>query len=185
MGDFRRVRVPGATYFFTLVANRRAPIFSNPAARRALHRAMVWVRANHPYTLDGAVLLPDHIHLLITLPPADAAYPTRMMLLKKRFTEFARESGLVREGPLTKKAALRGEAGFWQRRYWEHTIRSDADYQNHLDYIMYNPVKHGLVSRVADWPHSSFHRLVLNGLYPLDWGGTKEMKEMASLRTGE
>jgi putative transposase len=146
---------------------------------------MVWVRTNHPFTLDAAVLLPDHIHLLITLPLGDADYPTRIMLMKKRFTEDIRGSGLIKEGPLTMKASLRGEAGFWQRRYWEHSIRSETDYQNHLDYMMYNPVKHGLVSRVADWPHSSFHRLVLNGLYPLDWGGIHDLNGAGAILAGE
>ena len=111
--------------------------------------------------------------MLITLPPADAEYPERIKAIKTRFTRALPvpvRDKLIKPG-LSKTA--KHEAGVWQRRYWEHTIRNDADYQHHLDYMMFNPVKHGLVRKVADWPHSSFHRLVRKGVYPLDWGGTK------------
>ena len=71
---------------------------------------------------------------------------------------------------LRSKVAQR-EKGIWQRRYWEHVIRDDADLSRHVDYIHFNPVKHGLVSRVCDWPNSSFHRYVKGGLLSIDWGG--------------
>ncbi len=172
MADYRRVQVEGGTYFFTLVTNRRQPLFLRPEARRVLRSALVRVRSSRSFTLDAAVLLPDHLHLLVTLPPGDADYATRIMLLKKHFTEIAKLCTALRQGPVTEHAKQRGEAGFWQRRYWEHTIRNDKDYGHHLDYMMFNPVKHGLVCKVADWPYSSFHRLVRKGLYPKDWGGT-------------
>ena len=178
MADYRRVRVEGGTYFFTLVTNRRQPLFLLPEARRVLRHAMVQVRSSRPFTLDAAVLLPDHLHMLVTLPSGDADYATRIMLFKKRFTEIAKRCTTLCEGPVTKEAKRRGEAGFWQRRYWEHTIRNGADYEHHLDYMMFNPVKHGLVRKVADWPHSSFHHLVRRGLYSIGWGGTKEIISM-------
>jgi putative transposase len=65
----------------------------------------------------------------------------------------------------------KGERGIWQRRYWEHTIRDEKDYQAHFDYIHFNPVKHGYVSAAREWPHSSFPQSVTRGVYPVDWGG--------------
>jgi putative transposase len=185
MADYRRVRVEGGTYFFTLVTNRRRPLFLRAEARRALHRAMVGVRRSRPFTLDAAVILPDHLHLLITLPAGDADYATRIMLIKKRFSETAKAAAGLEGAPVTRRAEARGEAGFWQRRYWEHTIRSESDYRRHLDYMMFNPFKHGLVRMVADWLYSSFHRLVRQGLYSPDWGGGGEGAAVAKVAAGE
>jgi putative transposase len=76
--------------------------------------------------------------------------------------------------PRSASNARKREKGIWQRRYWEHVIRNDADLERHVDYIHYNPVKHGHVTRVVDWPYSSFHRYVERGLLAADWGGDIE-----------
>ena len=111
------------------------------------------------------MILPDHLHIVMTLPAADADFPTRWRLIKRRFTDAVAKS----------RASVprhdNGEHALWQRRYWEHTIRDETDFARHVDYIHFNPVKHALVTRVRDWPHSSFHRYVRNGLLPVDWGG--------------
>jgi putative transposase len=185
MADYRRVRIAGGTYFFTLVTSRRIPLFLRPEARRVLHEAMVRVRTSRRFVLEAGVLLPDHLHLLLTLPPGDADFATRIMLVKKRFSEMAKNRMGLSEAPDTRRAERRGEAGFWQRRYWEHSIRNDADFRHHLDYMMFNPVKHGLVQRVADWPYSSFHRLVRQGVYPSNWGGTFAEGAAAKIEAGE
>ncbi len=184
MPDYRRVRIPGATYFFTLVVNRRERLFACAAARRCLAQSLLWLREGHPFQLDAAVLLPDHIHMMLTLPAGDTDYPTRLMLLKKRFTLLARTEPKVREGWVTNRARIRGEAGFWQRRYWEHTIRDAPDFKRHLEYIFFNPVKHRLVDRVKDWPYSSFHRYVKSGTYTTGWCGDIS-KAVENLRAGE
>jgi len=121
------------------------------------------------------VVLPDHVHAVWTLPPDDADYPTRWMLIK---------AGFARRMPKGERinASRRGKAerGIWQRRYWEHTLRDEDDFRRHIDYVHYNPVKHGLVTRPADWRHSSIHRYIREGILPSDWGAA-----VASIDAGE
>ena len=165
MPDYRRSRVPGGTYFFTvnLLERRRRLLVEHVAALRAAVRT---VRDRQPFHIDAWVVLPDHLHCLWTLPPGDADYSGRWKAIK---TAFAK--AVPREELLSDVRRLKGERGIWQRRFWEHTIRDDRDYAAHMDYICFNPVKHGLVGWVVDWPYSSFHRLVRAGVYPADWGG--------------
>src|ERR1700751_3431494 len=107
----------------------------------------------------------------MTLPEGDIDFPNRWRLIKRRFTDAVVKSG-------TSVSRLRnGEVALRQRRYWEHTIRDDKDFERHIDYIHFNPVKHGLVERVRDWPYSSFHRYVSEGILPEDWAG--DMGEVA------
>jgi putative transposase len=122
------------------------------------------VRAKHPFEIDAWVVLPDHLHALWTLPAGDADYPTRWALIKAGFSR-----GLLRHEPIAGSRRKKGERGIWQRRYWEHMIRDDRDLEAHTNYIHYNPVKHGYVRRVVDWPFSTFHRGVARGTYPPDW----------------
>jgi putative transposase len=185
MPNYRRVRVPGGCYFLTLVTSKRSPLFASADSRRILGAALAWVRRQHPFTLNAIVLMPDHLHVLLTLPPGDSDYATRVMLLKKRFTETSRKLGICSQG-----AVGRGEKGlskpqYWQRRYWEHTIRSQDDFAAHLDYMMFNPVKHGLVQTPAEWPHSSIHRLVQLGVYSRDWGGNSASVGSVTREAGE
>ena len=116
-------------------------------------------------SIEAIVVLPDHLHTIWTLPADDADYAERWRMIKSRFTK-----SLVKEGVKIGRNE-KGEYDLWQRRYWEHTIRDDLDLQRHVDYIHCNPVKHGLVERVSDWPHSSFHRYVRDGIVSVDWGG--------------
>lgn len=154
--QYRRVFVPGATFFFTVVTARRRPLFRDAAACDLLRQAFRQVARQRPFTVNAMVVLPDHLHCLWTLPPEDADYPTRWRLIKTWVTQ-------------------RYDAGhsLWQPRYWEHLIRDDTDYRQHVEYIHYNPVKHGYVSRPAQWPYSSFRRYVKEGLYEEDWGSTE------------
>ena len=165
MVAYRRNTLPGARYFFTVTLADRASalLVERIADLRAAFRA---VRAQRPFTLDAVVILPDHLHCIWTLPPGDADYALRRRDIKSRFTRRM-PGGEARSNGRTNKK----ERGIWQRRYWEHTLRDERDAERHLDYIHYNPVKHGYVSRVAAWPYSSFHRFVNMGLYPLDWAG--------------
>jgi len=164
MVRYRRNFVPGATYFFTAtLADRRSDSLIRHIG--VLRNAFRSVRRAHPFAIGAIVILPDHLHVVITLPENDAGYAKRWMLLKRRFTEGV----LKKEGHLRRHRI--GEFALWQRRYWEHTIRDERDYESHVDYIHFNPVKHGLVTQVRDWPYSSFHNYVRRGVLPEDWGG--------------
>jgi putative transposase len=164
MVRYRRNFVPGGTYFFTLtlVDRRSSALVDHVDALRAAFRR---ARRERPFTIDAIVVLPDHLHAILSLPPADADYPGRWRLIKTLFSNRVIAAGV------TVRRHGNDELALWQRRFWEHTIRSDDDLGRHVDYIHFNPVKHGLVSRVGDWPHSSFHRYVRHGLLPEDWAG--------------
>jgi REP-associated tyrosine transposase len=169
MSDYRRYFVPGATYFFTLVTERRAPLFAGEAARRLLGSAMRRCLLRRPLKVVAVVLLPNHLHCLWALPPGDTAYPLRWRWIKREFTRaWLAGGGLEQPRPESRREQRR--RGVWQRRFWEHTIRDETDLESHFDYIHYNPVKHGLVQRPRDWPWSSFHRWVNAGHYQPDWG---------------
>ncbi len=150
--QYRRAYENGATYFFTVVTYQRQNIFSSPENVTLLREAMRFVKQKNPFTIEAMVVLPDHVHCLLTLPPDDANFSLRWQLIKTYVT---------REAKIGK---------VWQPRFWEHLIRDDLDFERHADYIHYNPVKHGLSKSAADWPHSSFKQWVQRGVYPPDWG---------------
>ena len=164
MVRYRRNFVAGGTYFFTATLEDRTSraLVDHIGALRAAFRL---TRQSQPFVIDAVVVLPDHLHIVMTLPVADADYPNRWRLIKRRFTDAVVKTG----APVARHR--NGEYALWQRRFWEHTIRDDTDFERHVDYIHFNPVKHGLVARVQDWPHSSFHRYVRSGVVPEDWGG--------------
>jgi putative transposase len=171
---FRRDCTPGGTYFFTLVTRHRAPFLATAVMRDALRQAIAEVRAARPFVVLAWVVLPDHMHFLWRLPPGDADHSRRWGEIKRRAGGKVRNAHGIE--PFRSGSALRRrESGLWQRRYWEHRIRDEGDLHRHVDYVHFNPVKHGLVSRVADWPHSSFHAFVARGVLPLEWGGVAEV----------
>lgn len=122
----------------------------------------------HPFELEAFVILPDHMHVLWTLPEGDENFSTRWRLIKEAFTRAYLKTNHAPQR--NESRLLKSEQAVWQRRFWEHVIRDDADFNNHLDYIHLNPVHHGFVSAPSDWPHSSFHKLVELGAYEADWG---------------
>jgi putative transposase len=163
MVQYRRNRVPGGTYFFTLtLANRseRTLVERIDALRWSLRKT----RAERPFEIMAMVILPDHLHAIWRLPEGDDAYSTRLLVFKSRFTRALKAQGvrIPRSG--------RGEPTVWARRFWEHTIRNDDDLRTHVDYVHYNPVKHGLTDRVSAWPYSTFHRDVAMARTHRDWG---------------
>ena len=169
MPTYRRNFVPGGTYFFTVVTHRREPFLTTPLARSCLRLAMEEEGAARPFEQVAVVLLPDHLHAIWTLPHGDVRYPTRWKRIKERFTDAYLEGG-GREGERTASMRKRGERGIWQRRFWEHTVRDEDDLERCMNYVHWNPVKHGLVSRTADYEWSSFRRWVKNGEYDEHWG---------------
>jgi putative transposase len=160
MPDYRRNRVPGGTFFFTVnLLDRRSNLLTThiDALRDAVRR----VRTRAPFQTDAWVVLPDHMHCLWRLPEGDADFPGRWRAIKIAFAK-----SLPTGEPRTAAMTSRGERGIWQRRYWEHKIRDEQDFARHFDDIHFNPVNHGLVGHPADWPYSTFHRCVAKGFVP-------------------
>lgn len=168
MSDYRRSRITGGTYFFTVVTNRRQAVLTTEAVRAALREAIQQARTTLPFQIDAWVLLPDHLHCIWTLPQGDLNFSARWAVIKRHVSGRCVSST---ESLASDSKLKRNERSFWQRRFWEHQIRDDDDMARHVDYIHWNPVKHGLVKAVKDWPYSSFHKHVARGLYPNDWGG--------------
>jgi putative transposase len=169
MPEYVRWREQGATYFFTVVAYRRRKLFNADLGRRLLKSAMVEVRNRWPFDMPASVLLPDHLHCIWTLPLEDDDFPVRWANTKRMFTQpYLRSGG--RELAVTGDLHRHWQRGVWQPRYWEHMIRNDSDFKRHLDYIHYNPVKHGYVEQAGQWPYSTFGRLVALGEYHPGWG---------------
>jgi len=171
MAAFRRALTKGGTYFFTVATHRRRPLLTQPAFYAALKDALGTVKQSHPFQIDAFVLLPDHLHCIWTLPEGDASYSLRWNIIKRLVTQATRHNAATE---LSASRQRRGESGLWQRRFWEHQIRDEGDFEKHVEYIHWNPVKHGYVAKVADWPYSSFHGYVARGVFPADWGGTAE-----------
>ena len=166
MPNYRRAWQPGGTYFFTVAQLKRQ---GNDLLTRhvdLLRECVRSVRASYPFHIHSWVVLPDHLHCVIELPPGDADFATRWRLIKMGFSK-----ALPHGEERSTSRIRRGERGIWQRRFWEHLIRDEADFHAHMDYVHINPLKHGLVERVADWPYSTFHALVAEGFYARDWGG--------------
>lgn len=169
MTEYRRAWIAGATSFFTVNCARRKGnhiLTDNiDTLRNAFHR----VKLDHPFEINAIVILPDHLHCIWTLPQNDSDAATRWGLIKANFSR-----NIPKLESLSKSRLKRGERGIWQRRYWEHIIIDEYDYSRHVDYIHWNPVKHGLVKQVEDWSYSSFHQHVNQGVYPLDWAGNAD-----------
>jgi len=164
-------------YFFTVVTHERRPILTTPQGRSCLHSAIEQERCVRPFDLFAIVLLPDHLHCVWALPQNDSNYSTRWRKIKERFTTLYLATG-GEEGERSESRTKRSERGIWQRRFWEHTVRDEDDLIRCVDYLHWNPVKHGLVTNVKDYPYSSFHRFVEAGDYELNWGGTGAVEDI-------
>ena len=171
MPQYRRAYFPGGTFFLTLVTYNRAPLFSELENIFRLRSALARTRAEKPFEIIAAIVLPDHIHFLWTLPHNDSAYSQRVSRLKVLFTRLLRGKNYLPENVSDSRRKHR-ESDVWQRRFWEHMIKNEADLERHLDYIHYNPVKHRLVSCPHLWEFSSFSKWVERGKYSWDWGCT-------------
>lgn len=162
MVNYRRIWIPGGTFFFTLaLRDRREDLLIRYVS--LLHDAFRAVHAARPWCTEAIVVMPDHLHSLWTLPEGDRDYPGRWRAIKSDFVRRLRRAGV------TVRTNAKGEADIWQRRYWEHAIRDETDLERHIEYIHINPVKHGHAVRAADWPHSSIHRFIGHGIVPSGW----------------
>ena len=157
--NYRRALAPGGTYFFTLVTWQRRPLLQSAEHVSLLRESMRHIGRKRPFEIQAAVILPDHLHCIMRLPADDSDFSGRWREIKKRFSK-----------QVDARTNKRGERLVWQRRFFEHMIRDERDWQAHFDYIHYNPVKHGLARCAKDWPWSSFQRAVRLGCYPENWG---------------
>lgn len=179
MTAYRRLRIAGGSYFFTAALadrNSAALVTGIEALRSAVSRT----KAERPFRIDAMVVLPDHVHTIWTLPDGDSDFPTRWRLIKSR---FSRAIGGVH--PRSRSKRLKQERGLWQRRFWEHCLRDEADFARHLRYCWGDPVKHGLVARPVDWPFSSIHRDIRAGRVDADWCETDEDGEFGEVEWGD
>jgi len=176
MTSYRRAKIPGGIYFFTVnLAGRKRTLLVDHID--LLKRPFREVQKTYPFRVNALVILPDHLHAVLTLPDGDADYSGRWRRIKAAFS-----AALPSTERRSASRISKGERGIWQRRFWEHLIRDEQDYARHVDYVHFNPVKHGHVARVRDWPHSTFHRFVREGKYPLDWAGGDESGIVAGER---
>jgi len=169
---YRRIYINGATYFFTVVTFNRRKIFQSYQSILLLNEAMEYVVQRKPFQVLAYVILPDHIHYIWTLPEGSSDYSTRWRLIKSYFTREVCKDGRTSDVDSRKK---KGEQDIWQRRFWEHLIRDETDLTRHIEYIHYNPVRHGLVDSANKWSYSSFMDYVQMGLYPLNWGASEKV----------
>ncbi len=169
MSNYRRSLVLGGTYFFTVnLQNRSLTLLVDHID--ALRSAVKIVQKKKPFQINAWVVLPDHLHTIWTMPEGDNDYSSRWRDIKKAFSKSI-PAGETR----TKTNLNRHERGIWQRRFWEHTIRDEIDFKHHFDYVHVNPLKHGYVQSVQDWPYSTFHREVKKGVYEFNWCGEPEL----------
>ncbi|ACK66888.1 conserved hypothetical protein [Rippkaea orientalis PCC 8801] len=169
MSNYRRLYIPGGTYFFTLVTYKRTPYFANSDNIIKLRQAVATVKYEMPFNILGAVILPDHLHFLWTLPPEDNNYSKRIGLIKASFTKLFRGNNTLPDTVSISRQKHR-ESDVWQRRFWEHTLQDESELEIYLNYIHYNPVKHGLVACPHLWLYSSFHTWVQKDSYSSNWG---------------
>ncbi|MBU5617476.1 transposase [Psychrobacter sp. TAE2020] len=167
MRSYLRDKSKDGTYFFTMnLLDRKSQLLTTHANQ--FRQAYRITKQNHNFQLHALILLPDHIHILITLAEESDNYAVIISSLK---THFSRQITKSDDEMINQSRIKKRERGIWQRRFWEHRIRDDLDYQRHMDYIHYNAVKHGYVERPIDWPYSTFKKCVDEELYSSDWGG--------------
>lgn len=163
---YRRARAKGGTFFFTVVTFKREKILTKTENVQLLRESFKPVMRNHPFKIDAFVLLPDHLHCIWTNPENDSDYSTRWRLIKSNFTRRCEDK--ISHKPFESRKRKKEQA-VWQRRFWEHQIRNSPDFIRHVEYIHYNPVKHGYVRSPKDWPYSSFKKYVREHKYKITW----------------
>lgn len=173
MSRYRRSLATGGTFFFTVnLADRNSRLLVDEIER--LRHSFDLARRRYPFKMLAYCILPDHLHAIWRLPDDDVRFGLRWGIIKRAFSKE------LPAGERSDSKIAKREKGIWQRRFWEHQIRDDVDLQRHVDYVHFNPVKHGLVPRVADWPYSSFHGFVDRGLLTADWGGGDAQRDEVS-----
>lgn len=165
---YRRTNIPGMCYFFTVnLAERKRTLLIDEISK--LKAAFYKVKHKNPFQIDAIVVLPDHLHMIMTLPVGDSNYSQRLNLIKGNFSRQ-----IASKEKISLSRRKKRERGIWQRRFWEHLIRNEDDYERHINYIHYNPVKHGYVKIPADWRYSSIHRYIAKGILSPNWASEED-----------
>lgn len=165
---YRRTHTKGGTYFFTVnLKDRKSTLLTDKID--LLRGVMNHVKRYHPFRLEAMVVMPEHMHTIITLPADDNNYSMRWSLIKSGFSRQISCHEFIGQSREKKR-----ERGIWQRRYWEHLIRDNNDLKAHIDYIHFNPVKHGCVTKPSDWPFSTIHRYIEKEIIDINWGCSYE-----------
>jgi putative transposase len=171
MPNYRRSHLTGGTFAFTVnLENRRSELLTRQI--QSFRTCVKVLRQTRPFQIDAWVILPDHMHCLWTLPTDDTDYSGRWRDIKTRFSK-----SLPNVEAQTAEQTVRFGRNIWQKRFWEHTIRDERDYRNHMDYIHFNPIKHGYVTQPADWPFSTFKHCVALGLYDPSWASPDNLDQ--------
>ena len=172
MPNYIRAFAPGGAFFFTVALLKRKQRLLTEHIDD-LRSVFSEAKRRRPFTIEAIVILPDHLHCIWTLPPGDGDFSKRWHDIKSRFA-----AKIPQDERRSIRRQKKGERGIWQRRFWEHLIRDERDLERHIDYIHFNPVKHGYVTRVINWPYSSFHRYVRSGILPENWAAGDEIRTM-------
>jgi len=170
--QYKRYLKQGGIYFFTIVTFKRKNLFHHSENVGLLKEAFKYIIKRHPFQMDAYVFLPDHIHFIMRLLENDDDFSTRIRLVKSYFSRYCDQQ--YKQDPSVSRKKKQEQA-IWQRRFWEHLISDESDYEKHVEYIHYNPVKHGLAKAPHQWPHSSFHRYVQNGIYNKFWASDEKI----------
>jgi len=184
MPNYRRYFVEGGTYFFTVKTEGKFPVFASDVQSALLGDVMREARVRWSFETVASVLLPDHLHVIWTLPSDDSGYSTRSAWIKKEFTKRYLESGGT-EQLVSQSRQDNRRRGVWQRRFWEHLIDGDTELEAYVDYVHYNPVKHGYSVASGEWRWTTFHRWVERGAYAADWGRTQTPSSIEIIDVGE
>jgi putative transposase len=171
--EYRRAKIEGGTFFFTIVTHNRRAFLCEPENILLLRQGFKEIIREYPFIIDANVILPDHLHCLWTLPPEDSDFSNRWRLIKSYFSS---RCDAKYKGKISASRQKKGEQAVWQRRFWEHKIKDEHDFQQHVDYIHYNPVRHGYVKAPKDWQYSSFMLYVERGIYDINWGAGEEIE---------
>jgi putative transposase len=171
--EYRRAKIEGGTFFFTVVTHNRRKFLCDAENISLLRMIFREVIEQYPFVIEAMVVLPEHLHSIWTLPPGDNDFSNRWRLIKNYFT---RRCHPRYKEKISASRQRKNEQAVWQRRFWEHQIQDESDFNNHVDYIHYNPVRHGYVNAPKDWEYSSFHRYVKQGIYDIDWGAEVELE---------
>ncbi len=154
MSNYKRIYLQNYSYYLTVVTQNRRPILIDniELLRDSFRRS----KKRYDYAIDAIVILPDHIHMIIT-PQNPKDYSKIIALIKRSFT-YGLDMKIKEDSKFNLSASSyrRNLSGVWQKRFYEHTIRDEKDYVKILDYIKLNPIKHGLVDNINDWKYSSF-----------------------------
>jgi len=159
MPDYRRFYIPNSITFITCVTRDRYPYLKSKSDIDLFFSTLARVKEIKPFELMAYVVLPDHFHWLMKVDQSSGNFSKVMHSIKRNFTQNYKQAHNVQKS-----------ISIWQRGFWDHVIRDERDLEIHLDYIHWNPIKHGCVNKPSNWPYSTYRDWEGMGIYDLGWG---------------